>query len=132
MLCYNLHNDFSLSQMPVLLLTMIINNHSSCCVYKYAVNKYIADKLTVSHISGLFSHFNIKQILYGPFYSLPLIVASQLQGPCVPDKLWVWWNLLKSSPLASAINDFISKDDFPTHFDMASQVEQIVSFLLCV
>lgn len=132
LLCSNLRNGFPLGRMPILTSTIIIPNHPSCITYKHAVNKYITDELAANRISGPFSRSDVERILRGPFHCSPLIVAPASQGPGLPDKLRVCRHLSKSCHEALAVNDFIDKEDFPTHFDMAPRVEQIVSSLFRV
>lgn len=81
-------------------------------------------------MSGPFSKDDCEDILRGPFYSSPLIVITQSQGHGLPDKHRVCRNLSKGDAKAGidSVNSFINKDDFPTRFDMASKVAEMVSF----
>lgn len=80
-------------------------------------------------MSGPFSLLQTEQILQGPVYCSPFIVAEQDQGPGLPSKFHVCPNLSKDDPVSGmgSVNSFISKDDFPTCFDMACHVAEVVS-----
>ena len=79
-------------------------------------------------MDGPFSHDEIELILRGPFFVSPLIVSVQPQGFGIPDKLRVCRHLSKSNKLTASVNSHIKKEDFPTRFDTASRVADIVSF----
>ena len=80
-------------------------------------------------MSGPFTRDETEQILWGPFYVSPLIVAGQDQGPDLPPKRRVCWNLSKGDCVTGtgSVNSFINKEDFPTCFDMAFRVAEAVS-----
>ena len=78
-------------------------------------------------MDGPFSRDIITSILRGPFFVSPLIVSVQPQGLGEPDKLRVCCHLSKSNKLTTSVNSHIKKEDFPTRFDTASRVADIVS-----
>jgi len=81
-------------------------------------------------MSGPFSQEMVECILRGPFQSSPLIVSVQPQGPDEPDKIRICRHLSKSTRNIRSVNSFISKHDFPTCFDTASRVADMVSLFL--
>jgi len=81
-------------------------------------------------MSGPFSSETIERILQGLFQSSPLIISIQSQGPGEPDKLRVCQHLSKTTKTTPSVNSFISKQGFPTQFDMASHVADVISSYL--
>ncbi len=85
-------------------------------------------ELNASCMSGPYTCEEAKQILRRPFYTLPLIVAEQDYGPN-PPKLRVCHNFLNGDKFLGTglVNSFVEKEFFPTHFDMAQNVEDVMS-----
>ncbi len=83
-------------------------------------------------MSGPYSQEEAEHILRGPFYASPLIVAEHNQGPNLPPKPRVCRNLSKDDKASGmgSVNSFVEKEFFPTHFDMAQDVEDVVSLFL--
>ena len=127
LLVNNLRTGFPLGEMPPLTKTVIIDNHPSALQYSDTTDQYLAEEVLAGRMSGPFSRDVTEQILRGPFFSSPLIVSVQTQAPGVPDKLRVCRHLSKSNKTNPSVNSYISKDDFPTRFDTASRVADIVS-----
>ena len=130
LLVENLHNGFPLGEMPTLTQTVIIENHLSALQYPDTINQYLADEVHAGRMSGPFSRDATEVILHGPFFSSPLIVSVQIQAPGTPDKLRVCRHLSKSNKTTPSVNSYINKEDFPTRFDTASRVADIVSISL--
>jgi hypothetical protein len=55
-------------------------------------------------------------------------VSIQPQNPGEPDKARICRHLSKGTKDHASVNSYISKEDFPTRFDTASKVADIVSF----
>jgi hypothetical protein len=68
----------------------------------------------------------------GPFYSSPLLVVTQEEGPSLGVKRRVCRNLSIGDERSNtpAVNNFIEKADFPTRFNMAFNVAKTVHGLL--
>lgn len=81
-------------------------------------------------MSGPFSRERVEEILGGAFFASPLIVAIQTQEPGVPDKVRICRHLSKEGKGAQSVNSHIEKEEFPTRFDTALRVADIVSFNL--
>lgn len=126
----NLRNGFPIGDMPLLEETVIIPNHSSCAEHSAVIDTYILAEVEAGRMSGPFTRDRVEAILGGPFFASPLIVAVQTQEPGVPDKLRVCRNLSKGTKFAESVNSHIAKDSFPTRFDTAMRVADIVSLLL--
>ena len=104
-------------------------NNPSTISYLDTVSDYLTKEVTAGRLSGPFSQEVSEQILRGPFQSSSLIVSVQPQEPGVPDKLRVCQHLSKTTKVHASVNSHIRKDDFPTCFDTASKVADIVSLL---
>lgn len=113
--------------MPPLTQTVIIDNHLSALQYPDTIKEYLADEVSAGRMSGPFPRDVTEQILRGPFFSSPLIVSVQTQAPGTPDKLRVCRHLSKSNKTCCSVNSHVNKEDFPTRFDTASRVADIIS-----
>jgi len=129
LLVSNLRNGFPLGPMPNLLVTSVLPNHPTVMEHQSEVDEYLEKEVVARRISGPFSRETMEQILRGPFQSSPLIVAVQPQAPGEPDKIRICRHLSKSTRITPSVNSFIPKHYFPTRFDTASRVADIVSFL---
>ena len=129
LLVTNLRSGFPLGEMPALTQTVILNNHPSTLQYPDTIAEYLTDEVQSGRMTGPFSRNETEQILRGPFFSSPLIVSVQPQGPGIADKLRVCRHLSKSNKTTASVNSYIKKEDFPTRFDTASRVADIVSYI---
>lgn len=130
LLATNLRNGFPLGQMPPLTDTVIFKNHPSTLLHSDVVNQYLTDEIGTGRMSGPFSLQHVENILRGPIFCSPLLISVQVQQPGTPDKLRVCRHLSKGNKNIPSMNSHINKEDFPTRFDTASRVADIVrSFL---
>jgi hypothetical protein len=127
LLCNNLTHGFPLGHMPDLTETVILPNNPSTYPYMHEIHDYLQKELLAGRMSGPFSRKEAELILRGPFFSSPLIVDVQPQQPGTPDKIRICRHLSKGSKLHPSVNSHIRKEDFPTRFDLASKVAEIVS-----
>jgi hypothetical protein len=123
----NLTLGFPLGYMPPLTETVILPNNPSTYPYMREIHDYLQKELLAGRMSGPFSREEVELILRGPFFSSPLIVDVQPQQPGTPDKIRICRHLSKGSKLHPSVNSHIRKEDFPTRFDLASKVAEIVS-----
>jgi hypothetical protein len=126
LLVTNLGNGFPLGEMPLITDTVIFKNHPSAIFHSDAIDKYLTDELSAGRMSGPFSRRHVEIILRGPFFCSPLLVSVQTQQPGMPDKLRVCRHLSKGDKNTPSMNSHIHKEDFPTRFDTASKVADIV------
>jgi len=129
LLSYNLRHGFPLGHMPLLSQTIILPNNPSILSHLDTIKEYLQKELDAGRMSGPFSREETELILRGPFQSSPLIVSVQPQQPGTPDKLWICQHLSKSTKVHPLVNSYIHKEDFPTRFDLASKVADMVSLL---
>ena len=116
--------------MSALTDSVILSNNPSTYPYMHEIQDYLQKELVAGRMSGPFSREEVELILHGPFFSSPLVVDVQPQQPGTPDKIRICRHLSKASKLHPSVNLHIHKEDFPTHFDLASKVAEIVSFFL--
>jgi hypothetical protein len=130
LLVTNLRNGFPLGEMPPITDTVIFKNHHSAILHSDAIDKYLTDELNAGRMSGPFSCHHAEEILRGPFFCSPLLVSVQTQQPGTPDKLRVCRHLSKGDKNTPSMNSHIHKEDFPTRFDTALRVADIVGSFL--
>jgi len=130
LLVSNLCHGFPLGPMPELSSTNIIPNHSSTCEHMHLIDDYLSEELSSGRMSGPFSKEDVERILHSPFQSSPFIIAFQPQAPGEPDKIRICCHLSKSTKNIASVNSFMTKSDFPTRFNTASRVAEIVSLFL--
>jgi hypothetical protein len=128
LLVTNLRNGFPLGVMPPLTDTVIFKNHPSTSLHSDVVDKYLTDELNAGRMSGPFSLQYVEKVLRGAVLCSPLLVSVQIQQPGMPDKLRVCRHLSKGDKSTPSMNSHINKEDFPTRFDTASKVADIVRF----
>ena len=125
----NLRHSFPLGHMPALTHGVVLPNNPSTHTYMSDIQAYLQKELLAGRMSGPFSCEETELILQGPFQSSPLIVSLQPQQRSMPDKVRICRHLSKASKLHTSVNLHIHKEDFPTHFNLASKVAEIMSFL---
>jgi len=123
----NLVTGFPIGSMPKMESSTIIPNHPSCIPFMVDVLNYLTEEVQDGRMSGPFSRAEVESTLRGPFYSSPLLVSVQPQAPGTPDKIRMCKNLSKGTKSVPSVNSHILKSSFPTRFDTASRVADIVS-----
>jgi hypothetical protein len=124
LLVTNLKNGFPLGNMPSLTKTVILQNHPSAMQYAKIVDQYLIDEVKAGRMSRPFSRQCTEHVLRGAFFSSPLLVSVQTQQPGTLDKLCVCRHLSKGNRENPSVNSHIQQ--FPTRFDMASRVADMV------
>jgi hypothetical protein len=123
----NLQSGFPIGRMPKLSRTIIIPNNPSTVPHMNLISEYLISEVEAGRMSGPFSRETAETILRGPFFCSPLVVAVQPQQPGTPDKIRICRHLSKATKSHPSINSHIRKEDFPTRFDTACIVADIVS-----
>ena len=129
-LVHNLVSGFPIGSMPEMAKTTVILNHPSCIPFMDDVYNYLTEEVRDGRMSGPLSCAEVESTLHGPFFSSPLLVSIQPQAPATPDKIRMCKNLSKATKTVNSVNSHILKASFPTRFDTASHVADIVSLLL--
>nr|GAT53462.1 predicted protein [Mycena chlorophos] len=124
-----LRSGFPLGRLPLLHSTIIVPNHESADTERETTLEYIHSEIRAGRMAGPFTRAEMERICRGPFYASPLIVSISDQGPGLDSKKRVCRNLSKghAATRTPAVNDFIQKEDFPTRFDMAPRMAELVS-----
>jgi len=126
----NLLTGFPIGPMPEMASTTIIPNHPSCIPFMVEIFNYLTEEVQDGRMSGPLSRAEVESTLRGPFYSSPLLVSVQPQAPGTPDKIRMCKNLSKGTKTTASVNSHIPKASFPTRFDTASRVADMVSLPL--
>ena len=129
LLPFNLQHGFPLGHMPALTNGVVLPNNPSAHAYMSDIQEYLQKELLAGRMLGPFSWKETELILHMPFQSSPLIISLQPQQCDMPDKVRICRHLSKASKLHASINSHICKEDFPTHFNLASKVAEIVSVI---
>ncbi|PPR05117.1 hypothetical protein CVT24_010092 [Panaeolus cyanescens] len=129
LLCENLRKGFPLGNMPEITQTHIFPNHFSVLGHEEVIDSYLKEEVECGRLDGPFSKELVEGILRGPFFSSPLLIVSQPQGPNLPDKIRVCRHLSKEDAKRDipSVNSYIVKDDFPTRFDTATKVAKMIA-----
>ena len=96
------------------------------------VDEYLREEVEAGRMDGPFSKSQVEEILGSPFQSSPISIDVTIK-PDGSEKLRLCTNLSKRSKLHPATNDYIDTSKYPTRFDTAALVADIVSvlFFLC-
>jgi hypothetical protein len=124
-----LAHGFPIGVMPALEATNILNNHPSIFLHPDLVDNYLSEEVSSGRVDGPFSRSQVFAIMRGHFQSSPLVVISQPQAPGEPDKVRICRHLSKASSSILSVNSFIRTTLFPTRFDTAARVAELVSHL---
>lgn len=128
-LTHKLRHGFPMGTFPHLKSTVIWPNGDSVSEHQAFIDSYFEEEVSSRRLSGPFSRTDIEAILGAPFQCSPLTVDVQPQENGEP-KLRLCINLSKRCKAHPATNDYSDKKDFPTRFDSALQVAEIVSLSL--
>jgi hypothetical protein len=125
-----LRSGFPLGTFPELDETIILKNSKKSEELPDLVWAYIRDKEARGRFTGPYSQAECERILRGHFMSSPLVIVTTVSATGEP-KHRICRHLSKSDPVMKfpTVNEFIVKEDFPTHFGTAQGVADIVSNL---
>jgi hypothetical protein len=119
---------FPLGDFPTLHKTKIYKNGKSSQAKPELLWEYIKSEAALGCFSGPFSQSVCERILRGHFVLSPLVIVTTLTSEGAT-KNRVCRHLSKADDAEDfpAINDYIVKDDFPTHFGTAQSLADTVS-----
>jgi hypothetical protein len=115
--------------MPNITKTVILPQNPSFFEHTDAIQEYLRKEVAAGRMSGPYTREEVESTLRGPFYASPIIAVIQPQPGDIPDKIRICRHLSKSTKFHESVNSHIKKEDFPTRFDTASLVADIVSLL---
>ncbi|KAJ3510381.1 hypothetical protein NLJ89_g4706 [Agrocybe chaxingu] len=127
-LASNLQCGFPLGDLPPITKTVIFPNNPFIAEHMGAIQDYINGELDAMRMSGPYSQEEVECILCGPFHASPFVVSVHTQEPGIPDKIRVCGNLSKESKQHPSVNSYIRRGNFPTRFDTASRVADMISY----
>lgn len=125
-----LRHGFPIGSMPPLDAISVLDNHPSIHHHSSVVDEYLDEEMASGRLDGPFSKSEVSRILRGSFQSSPLVVAIQPQAPGEPDKVRICRHLSKSKDSILSVNSFIKTTEFPTRFDTAASVAELVSLFV--
>jgi hypothetical protein len=125
----NMRRGFPMGDFPILHQTTIFPNHPSCADHEEFIRTYLEEEVEAGRMSGPFSQEEIETILMGPFLCSPIIISVQLQNAGEPDKLRLCRHLSKGNKHQPSTNAYINKEKFPTKYNTAAEVAEIVSYV---
>jgi hypothetical protein len=123
----NLRRGFLMGEFPTLKKTTIFPNHPSCADHEDFIRSYLSEEVEAGRMSGPFTQEETESILMGPFQCSPIIISVQPQNAGEPDKLCLCRHLSKGNKHQPATNTYIDKEKFPTKYNTAAEVAEIVS-----
>lgn len=125
-LILKLRNGFPMGEFPTLDKTIVWSNGKSVKEYRSFVDDYFEEEVEEGRLSGPYSQRQVARILGGPFQCSPITVNIQPQNPGEEPKLRVCVDLSRGTHSHPATNEYSDIRDFPTKFDSALQVAEIV------
>lgn len=91
------------------------------------VKEYFAEEVEAGRMSGPYTEEEVRGILRLHFVSAPLLIDEKLVEDTFEMKMRMCINLSKNSKTQPLPNLYTQKSDFPTHYDPAAKVGDIVS-----
>lgn len=126
-LVLKLRNGFPMGEFPALDKTVTWPNGQAVEKHRSFVDEYFVEEVKDGRLSGPYSQETTERILGGPFQCSPITVKIQPQNPGEEPKLRVCIDLSRGTHSYPATNDYSDIRDFPTKFDSALQVAEIVA-----
>ena len=115
-----------MGEFPVLEETVIWPNSPTVEERIEFIDDYLKEEVEAGRMDGPFMKRQVEEILGSPFQCSPISIDVTIR-PDGSEKLRLCTNLSKCSKLHPATNDFIDTSKYPTRFDTAAQVADIVS-----
>jgi len=112
---------------PELTETRIFPNNPSVEKHIDFIDEYFAEETEAGRMSGPFTVEELEGILGGPFQCSPLAVDEKELDGSFELKLRMCINLSKGDAKTPSTNSFSDKEDFPTNYDPAALVGDLVS-----
>lgn len=112
---------------PELKETRVFPNKSSVMEHSEFITEYFTEEVESGRMSGPYSREGMEAVLGGPFQCSPLAVDEKEVDGSFELKLRMCSNLSKGDARTPSVNSFSSKDEFPTNYDPAALVGELVS-----
>lgn len=126
-LIHKLRHGFPMGVFPELTETVIHPNNPSVMQHAEFVDAYFAEEVEAGRMSGPFTQEEVEGILGGPFVCSPLSIDEKDIDGSFEKKLRMCINLSKGNKNSPSANSYADKEDFPTTYDPAAAVGDLVS-----
>ncbi|RXW23127.1 hypothetical protein EST38_g2722, partial [Candolleomyces aberdarensis] len=126
-LTQKLREGFPMGVFPELTETVIFPNNKSINQHMDFVDQYFKEEVESGRMSGPYSKEELEGILGGPFQCSPIAIDEKEVEGSFEKKLRLCINLSKSSKSQPSTNSYSDKEDFPTKYDTAEYVSELVS-----
>ncbi|KAJ3547242.1 hypothetical protein NMY22_g1729 [Coprinellus aureogranulatus] len=126
-LIQKLREGFPMGIFPELTETRIFPNNPSVYEHIDFIDEYFAEEVEAGRMSGPYTAEEVEAILGGPFQCSPLSVDEKEIDGSFEYKLRMCTNLSKGDAKTPSVNSYSNKEDFPTNYDPASLVGDLVS-----
>ncbi|KAJ3549428.1 hypothetical protein NMY22_g883 [Coprinellus aureogranulatus] len=107
--------------------TVIFPNNKSIEQHMDFVDEYFKEEVESGRMSGPYSQEELEGILGGAFQCSPLSIDEKEVDGSFETKLRMCINLSKGTDEHPSVNSFSDKDDFPTNYDPATYVADLVA-----
>ncbi|KAJ3498213.1 hypothetical protein NMY22_g19622 [Coprinellus aureogranulatus] len=122
-----LRHGFPMGIFPDLKETVIFPNNKSIDQHMDFVDEYFKEEVESGRMSGPYSQEELEGILGGPFQCSPLSIDEKEVDGSFETKLRMCINLSKGTDEHPSVNSFSDKADFPTNYDPATFVADLVA-----
>ncbi|RXW11908.1 hypothetical protein EST38_g13947 [Candolleomyces aberdarensis] len=126
-LTQKLREGFPMGVFPELTETVIFPNNKSINQHMDFVDQYFKEEVESGRMSGPYSKEELEGILGGPFQCSPIAIDKKEVEGSFKKKLRLCINLSKSSKSQPSTNSYSDKEDFPTKYDTAEYVLELIS-----
>ncbi|RXW17779.1 hypothetical protein EST38_g8069 [Candolleomyces aberdarensis] len=126
-LTQKLREGFPMGVFPDLTETVIFPNNKSINQHTDFVDQYFKEEVESGRMSGPYSKEELEGILGGPFQCSPIAIDEKEVEGSFEKKLRLCINLSKSSKTHPSTNSYSDKEDFPTKYDTAEYVSELIS-----
>jgi len=114
---------------PELKETVIFDNKPLNEEKQEFLDDYFRDEVESGRMSGPYSKEVLEGIVGGPFQCSPIAIDEKTIDGTFDTKLRICINLSKGDKTHPSTNSYSDKEDFPTSYDSASYVADLVSYL---
>lgn len=112
---------------PQLTETTVYPNNPSAEEHLDFIDEYFAEEVEAERMSGPYSKKEVEEILGGSFQCHPLSIDEKEIEGSFELKPRMCINLSKGTKSRPSANSYADKEEFPTHYDPASQLGDLVA-----
>lgn len=123
---HRLRTGFLIGEFDPLTRTHTPPNHLHRPEQLKFVSEYVREQVQLRRMSGPYTQTQVESFLGGPFMSSPIFLIHKAGSP---GKFRLIQDCSFKNKDGFSVNDFIDSDKFPTRWNTALEVAQIVSFV---